>query len=241
MQAVILAAGMGNRLGKMLGGKPKSLLEFGGQSLLKRQIHACQLVGIHDFVIVTGWQSEMIEQELAPLQHTDNIIFVNNPIYQSTNTLHSLHLAMPQITGDFIYFNADVLFGSRMLNFIMQDLNISQLLVDVRACGAEEVKVTVDENDYITAIGKEIDPRLCLGEFIGIGRFAAAALTDFAAALQLGVDEGHSNNYFEWAVDVLCKKHRLQVVPTAGVPCIEIDFPEDLEQARQKVWPLIKD
>jgi len=51
--------------------------------------------------------------------------------------------------------------------------------------------------------------------------------------LQYGVDNNQSNNYFEYAVDLLAQDVILKAIPTDGVPCIEIDFPEDLEKAKE--------
>ncbi len=65
MKAIILAAGIGNRLGNYAEKKPKSLLEFDGKSLLKRHIEILLANKIDALTIVTGYESELIKAHLA--------------------------------------------------------------------------------------------------------------------------------------------------------------------------------
>ncbi|OQX70476.1 MAG: hypothetical protein B6D62_04930 [Candidatus Cloacimonas sp. 4484_275] len=85
----------------------------------------------------------------------------------------------------------------------------------------------------ILSISKKLEIEKCAGEFIGVGKFNLDVLPDFAHFLQVGIDNGQENNYFEYAVDLLAKKVILKAVSTDDIPCLEIDFPEDLERALQ--------
>ncbi len=231
MKAIILAAGMGSRLASVSGGNPKSMIKIGKSSIIHHQIDSCQAVGIEDFVIVLGYKIDVMKKHILEKLNEKNVTFIENPIYDKTNTLYSLWLARDHFDDDFIYFNADVLFSKHLLEKISEPSKYSQLLLETKSCAEEEVKMIIDDDYRILEISKQLDIPKCAGEFIGIGKFNLDVLPDFAKYLQYGVDNGQSNNYFEYAVDLLAKDKILKAVPTEGIKCIEIDFPEDLERA----------
>ena len=233
MKAVILAAGMGKRLQKVSGGLPKSMIKIGENSIIHHQIESCMNVGIKDFVIVLGYKIEQLKAHILEKIKSDQVTFIENPIYDSTNTLHSLWLTRDYLNDDFIYFNADVLFQSGLLKKISNESQYSQLLLETKSCAEEEVKMIIDDEMRIIEISKQLPIPKCAGEFIGIGKFNKDILERFVHYLQFGVDNGQSNNYFEYAVDLLAKDRILKALSTDGIPCIEIDFPEDLAKAKE--------
>jgi choline kinase len=158
---------------------------------------------------------------------------VENPVYETTNTLYSLYLCKEYFTEDFIYFNADVMFESKLLDLIVKPSTHSQLLLETKSCAEEEVKMVIDENNRVEDIGKELPVNRCAGEFIGIAKFNQDILPEFQKALEQGIAMNQENNYFEFAVDILAKNVFLEAVPTQDIPCLEIDFPEDLQMARE--------
>lgn len=231
MKAIILAAGMGSRLSSVSEGIPKSMIEIGKSSIIHHQIESCQAVGIEKFVIVLGYKIDLMKEHILEKLNKENVTFIHNPIFDETNTLYSLWLAREQFDDDFIYFNADVLFKSHLLEKISQPTEFSQLLLETKSCQEEEVKMIIDEDMRIMEISKQLEIPKCAGEFIGIGKFNHDILPQFAKYLQYGVDNGQSNNYFEYAVGLLANDVILKAIPTGGVKCIEIDFPEDLKRA----------
>ena len=233
MKAVILAAGMGKRLQKVSGGLPKSMIKIGKSSIIHHQLESCMNVGITNFVIVLGYKIEQLKAHILEKISAEQVTFIENPIYDSTNTLHSLWLTREHLNDDFIYFNADVLFQSGLLKKISESSQYSQLLLETKSCAEEEVKMIINEDMRIMEISKQLPIPKCAGEFIGIGKFNKDILGRFVQHLQFGVENGQSNNYFEFAVDLLAKDVILKAVPTDGVPCIEIDFPEDLVRAKE--------
>jgi choline kinase len=240
MRAIILAAGYGNRIHALSQGRPKGTLEIGGISLLHHQIHHCLDCGIDKFTLVLGYEFDLMRQHVLEALKPDQVDFVENPDYRNTNTLHSLYLARGYFSDDIVYFNGDILFDPRLLERLLAHKPNSALLIEEKPCGEEEVKVILDDDGRIRSIGKLLDPALCLGEFIGIARFRRDVLPRFAHWLEEGVAQGQSRNYFEWAVDKLAAEYPLEPVSTAGLPCIEIDFPEDFARARNEVWPAIQ-
>lgn len=233
MKALILAAGMGKRLQKASGGLPKSMIKIGERTIIHNQIQSCIDVGISEFIFVLGFKKEQMQEHILEVLNKDQVTFVENPIYNKTNTLYSLYLTTDHWDEDFIYFNADVLFQRELLKKISDDSEYSQLLVETKRCGEEEVKVIIDDKNTIIEIGKKLEISLCAGEFIGVGRFRKSVFNRFKHHLNEGVKDGQENNFFEYAVNFLAKDHILKAIPTDDIPCIEIDFPEDLEKAKE--------
>lgn len=233
MKAIILAAGMGNRLSKVSGGVPKSMIKVGETSIIHNQIKSCREIGIENFVVVLGYKMELMQKHILEVLSENKVVFVENPIYGKTNTLYSLYLAREYFDDDFIYFNADVLFKAELLQIIAGNSKYSELLLETKSCAEEEVKMIIDENNRILEISKQLPIPKCAGEFIGIGKFNKDILPIFAKYLQYGVDHDQSNNYFEYAVGLMANDVTLKAVPTNGISCIEIDFPEDLARARE--------
>ena len=233
MKAVILAAGMGKRLQEASGGLPKSMITIGKSSIIHHQLESCMNVGIKDFVIVLGFKMEQLKAHILEKINSEQVTFIENPIYDTTNTLYSLWLTRDHLDDDFIYFNADVLFQSGLLKKISKSSLYSQLLLETKSCAEEEVKMIIDGEMRILQISKQLPIPKCAGEFIGIGKFNKDIIERFVHYLQFGVDNEQSNNYFEYAVDLLSKDKVLKAVSTNGIPCIEIDFPEDLARAKE--------
>jgi choline kinase len=240
MKAIILAAGYGRRLAEVSGGLPKSMIKIDSISIMHRQIQACLRVGIKNFVFVLGYRAEELISHILEILSNEQCNFVINEKFRSTNTLYSLWLTRDYLDEDFLYFNADILFIDQLLDKIVVASEESLLLLEESRCAEEEVKMILDQNYYLKEIGKKLDPKDCAGEFIGIGRFSKNILKLFVEKLQYGVDNSQENNYFEYAVDLLCKEVPIKAISTDNLPCIEIDFPEDLKRAEEEILPKFK-
>ena len=234
MKAIILAAGRGKRLESASGGFPKCMIEIGGKTILQRQIEACRMQNIKKFVFVLGFKEEILKNYiLSMLRNDEQAVFFRNDIFAETNTLYSLYLTTSEFDDDFIYFNADVVFEPEILSLISKPSKYSQLLLETKKCGEEEVKMIIDDDYRILRIGKKLPIEKCKGEFIGVGKFNKDILDVFKKHLKSALDEkiGYTT-FFEYAVNTMAKEVILKAVPTNNIPCIEIDFPEDLETAR---------
>ena len=235
MRGIILAAGRGRRLEPVLPGQPKCLITFGEKSLIQHQIAALIQAGINEIIIVVGYEKQQILDHLK--NEPCSITYIENPIYDETNTIYSLWLAREFFDDSFIYFNADVLFDYRIVKRLCEGAETSNLACMVGLCGEEEVKVTV-EDSRIVEIGKKIPKEKCYGEFIGIAKFDRKDNRRFAEILDECIqDKSMWNSFFEYAVNFLAKEKDLTAVDISDLPATEIDFPEDLEYAREEIFP----
>jgi len=216
MEAVILAAGMGTRLGSLV---PKPLTSIQNEkTVLDLQVEQLsERDEIHNIFVVVGYKKEII-MELFP-----DLLFVYNSGYARTNTAKSLLLALKKIEDDVIWLNGDVYFDARILDrmFTSQE---SACLVNVSECNAEEVKYDLTPEGYIKNISKTVaEPR---GEALGINLIKKKDLNKLRSELA-AVRDGE---YFEKALEnlTLGKKLLLRPVDVGDLFCREIDFEEDL-------------
>ncbi|HCK98709.1 MAG TPA: hypothetical protein DHW42_01195, partial [Candidatus Marinimicrobia bacterium] len=79
-----------------------------------------------------------------------------------------------------------------------------------------------------------------LGEFVGVAKFAGEITADFIDGLKSVIDSGEKTAFFEKGIDKILDMHDIYYEDISDIPVIEIDFPEDLEKARKKIYPRIK-
>lgn len=119
MQALMLAAGMGRRLGKYTEKCTKCMIKVGGRTLLERVVEALQLADIRKLIIVVGWEHEKLIQyikENIPETHI-KFEFIYNNDYATTNNIYSLYLAREQLAqDDTILLESDLVFDSKLLS-----------------------------------------------------------------------------------------------------------------------------
>ncbi len=232
MQAAILAAGRGTRLGQITEKTPKALLQVGSQTLISRQLDALLEVGVSQVLVVVGYRQELIAESVQ--QAYPQVRFVTNPRFEKTNTIYSLYLAFPQITEDFFYLNGDVLMGPGLLRKLMAEKGHG-LAVEYKDCGDEEVKVRLAEG-RICEISKQVVTAEAEGEFTGIALFRRSMHEHFYESLKLEVEQRDNvQDYFEKALDNITDEVALVPIDVGDEPVIEIDFPEDLVRAREMV------
>ncbi|UCH62337.1 MAG: phosphocholine cytidylyltransferase family protein [Fidelibacterota bacterium] len=236
MKAVILNAGVSRRLLPYTKDTPKCLLNLGDMTIMDYQLSALDQVGIRDIVMVVGYRRDQIMEAARQRFPQMSYTFITNHRYEETNTAYSLWLAAEHfLDHDFVYLNGDVLFPPELLHRLVESHLPNALAVEIKTCGQEEVKVLTNGAGRIVDIGKELDQAEALGEFIGVARFSAAYSRPFFTALNSAVDAGMDMAYFEHALHETITRHELQLIDVTDIPCIEIDFPEDLFQAREKV------
>ncbi|WP_166849865.1 NTP transferase domain-containing protein [Isoptericola sp. BMS4] len=228
IQTVILAAGMGTRLGRP---HPKPLTELrDGRTILAQQLGNLRSVYGREaeVLVVVGFKLEMI-LEAAP-----DVTYAYNEVYDQTNTSKSLMRAL-RVTGDrgVLWMNGDVVFHPDVLRRVQPliDEGRSFVCVNTSSVGDEEVKYTVDDDGHIAELSKTVQG--ALGEAVGINYVAPA---DKAKLLER-LAEVDDQAYFERGVELAIENDGLKVVPVdiSDLYAVEVDFAEDLERANQEL------
>ena len=230
MEALILAAGQGSRLKE---GRPKCLVEIGGRPLIEHQLAALRWAGVDRVTVVVGHQALRVCQALPEDTHV-----VHNPVYAATNSLYSFWLARHKIEDDLIVLNCDVLFHPVIARGVVRWPGSALAYDRFSGQEAEHMKVAIRDG-ALEEMSKQLDPSRTRGENVGLIRMSAeAAETAFAAAENLILD-GRERDWLASAVNQAAREHRFQCLDVAGLPWVEIDFPEDLQHARATVMPAI--
>ena len=236
MKSVILAAGVSRRLYPLTYEMPKCLMKVGDKAILDRQLKTLQSKKISEVIIIVGYYRELIVDYVKSHYNDLNVKFVINHHYFETNTAYSLRLCNDFINNEpFILMNADVLYPKEVLTRVIDSNYNTVLAVDIKPCGREEVKVVEGEGNRIVAIGKELIEDNSLGEFIGVAKFSKNISSKFMNSLDRLISSGGNSDYFEAAIHPLMSEHDIYYEDISDLPCIEIDFVEDLEKAQKLV------
>ena len=198
MKAVILAAGTASRLRPLTEHTPKCLLKIGERSLLQRSMDAIIAAGVRNFVIVTGYLHEQIEQFISE-QYGDSIgvEFIHNDVYDSTNNIYSLWLARPAVDGQqFLLLDSDLVYDPAIVKRVVGADSDNILTLIRHELGEEEMKVVTDANGDITEISKTCSPADAAGESLGIEKIGAAYSTALYKELDGMMNKEHLENKF---------------------------------------------
>lgn len=223
MKAVILAAGIGSRLGIS---EPKPLTKLkNGESILQRQVECLsEYIGINNIIAIVGYKKELIMESFP------NLLYVYNDFYDTTNTSKSLLAGLNKIEEeDVLWLNGDVVFEKELLPQIIQCPE-SCMTVNTNSVGEEEIKYNLFEDGTIKDVSKAVDP--ALGEAVGINKIILSDLHQFKANLE----KCHNQDYFEKALE-LSIQNGMKVIPVdiSDYLCMEIDFVDDLKQINKKI------
>lgn len=243
MRAVILAAGVGERLGGGPEQPPKALLEFGGKTLLARHLEILRHCGVTETVIATGYKAAEIEAELKRLGALQSgfASCVLNPDFRAGSIL-SLWAAREAFAGggDTLLMDADVLYDYRLMTRLTASAHGNCFLMDRNIePGEEPVKLCVKEGrlvDFHKTVSGTFD---FYGESVGFFRFRPEMAARLAAMAESYVASGRTSEWYEEAVRDLLLAHagEFGFEDVTGLPWIEIDFPEDVAKARDVILP----
>jgi choline kinase len=226
LQVVILAAGMGTRLGKPW---PKPLTPLAdGRSIMAQQLENVEKIFGREarVTIVVGFKMEMI-MEAHP-----NAAFIYNEVYDQTNTSKSLLKALraSQESG-VLWLNGDVVFDPRVLERVQSRMREEKsfVCVNTSATSDEEIKYTVDSNGNINSLSKQVVN--ALGEAVGINFIGKGE----KAAVINHLEECADNDYFERGLELAIEKAgiKLEPVDISDLFAVEVDFQADLERANK--------
>lgn len=228
LQVVILAAGMGTRLGMPL---PKPLTPLAdGRSIMGRQLDNLRAVlgASVRATVVVGFRPESIMSAFP------DVLFAYNERYETTNTSKSLLKALrASHPGGVLWLNGDVVFDPCLLGALTPLIDADRTFVSVNTArvGEEEVKYTLGEDGYVEQLSKQVTRGL--GEAVGINYISAADKAVLIRQLEVCRDQ----DYFERGLEaaIAADGLRVEAVDISAYFAIEVDFTDDLARANTEV------
>ena len=172
---IIVAAGLGSRLKNFTNNLPKCMLDFGGKTLLQRQIEAFKTCGLNKISVIRGFKKEKINYP--------NLTYFENKEYKNNNILNSLLCAEEALNGHVIVSYSDILFEKEVVERLMQSEHDISIVVDIDWRDYyinrkehpinEAENVIFDANNNVIEIGKILTNKHDVhGEFIGMLKFS---------------------------------------------------------------------
>lgn len=238
MQALILAAGMGKRLGEYTKDSTKCMVKINGECLIDRVIK--QLLK-HDFkriVLVVGYKGKELIEHIGN-QYGERIKYIENPIYNKTNNIYSLWLARDVLSeDDTILLESDIIFEDCIIDMLVENPYPNLALVDKYQTWMDGTMVQINgEHEIVNFIPKDAFNYNEVDEYyktVNIYKFSK----DFSKNSYLPFLDAYckvmgNNEYYEQVLRVitLLQKSNLHALPLNGQKWYEIDDVQDLDIA----------
>ena len=239
MQAVILAAGMGKRLGELTKGNTKCMIEVGGETLISRLLRQLDKHSLSKIILVVGYKAQELKDYLATIQVQTPIEFVENTVYDKTNNIYSLYLAKDHLTTeDTLLFESDLILEDAVISKLIEHPYPDLALVDKYESWMDGTVVTLDEENRIQ-------------RFIPNGQFKYEEIPSyyktvnvykfsqqFSANMYVPFLEAYctalgKNEYYEQVLRVITMLDNsgMRALPLTGEQWYEIDDIQDLDIA----------
>ena len=239
MQAIILAAGMGKRLGDLTRNNTKCMVEVNGVPLIDRTLTHLSQLNLSRVVIVIGYQGENLRKHVGDSYKGLHIKYIENPVYDKTNNIYSLSLAKKELQeDDTLLIESDLIFEEQLLNKLVNHPCPNLALVDKYETWMDGTMVKLDDdNNIVNFVPKkafkydEVDTYY---KTVNIYKFSREFLkTSYVPFLEAYTKALGNNEYYEQVLRVitLLDKCDLKALPLEGEKWYEIDDVQDLDIA----------
>lgn len=242
MKALILAAGIGQRLGELTKDIPKCLLPIDFDSvLLDYSLQAIKDNGFDEVVFVTGHAEEKLKEHIdKKWKNSFSFKFIFNDKYSEFNNIYSAYLAKEIWDDETVLFNSDIIFHPDVLKgLIYKMVSLSNspksylVIHDKKVLTAEDMKVKVNNLSEVKEINKGLDTNTSYGEYIGILNLRGEERLKFLESLEKNVKDKRLAIYYEDALDHVLGQISVFPSSTEGKIWTEVDTKEDYELAKK--------
>ena len=228
-QIVLLAAGMGTRLGDLNGGLPKALFEVAGHKLIDLALAFAGRFDGAERIVVGGFQFDRLSAHLAASE--EQITLLENPQYRAGNLL-TLDVALPSLRGATLLMNIDHVYPAAVAERIRAQAgeHVTAFVDFDRELGADDMKVELDGVRRVRAISKRLDRWDC--GYVGMTYIPAGELARYVAtvaAVKATIGEAaHVEQVLQRLAD---DGAPVEIGDISGIGWHELDTPEDVARA----------
>jgi len=239
MQAIILAAGMGKRLGSLTKVNTKCMIKVNGVTLIERMLKQLDYKGLSRIVLVVGYEKERLIDYIAALNIRTPIIYIENPVYDKTNNIYSLSLAKEWLCKEeTLLLESDLIFESAVLDEIIYDKRENLALVDRYESWMDGTCVSIASDDKIDKfVPREdfsFDEMKNYYKTVNIYKFSKVFSRNIYVPFLEAYSKALGNSeYYEQVLRVitLVNDSKLRVKKLTGQRWYEIDDIQDLDIA----------
>lgn len=240
MQAIILAAGMGRRLGDLTRGHTKCMVEVNGQTLIDRAIHQLSKLNLTRLVLVVGYKGKELKEYIG--NRYDDILkieYIENPIFDRTNNIYSLALAKDILCeDDSLLLESDLIFEDSMLEMLVSHPDPNLALVAKYETWMDGTMVRIDsERNIVNFVPKaafRFEDVSVYYKTVNIYKFSKEfSRKEYVPFLDAYSKVMGNNEYYEQVLRVITLVHNstLKALPIGDKKWYEIDDIQDLDIA----------
>ena len=239
MQAIILAAGMGKRLGEYTKNNTKCMVSVNGTPLIDRLLGQLSKLNLNRVIIVVGYEGQKLINHIGNNYPSLNIEFVNNPIYDKTNNIYSLALAKDKmIEDDSLLIESDLIFDDGMFDLLLSNPFPNLALVAKYETWMDGTMVRIDDdNNIVNFIPKAAFKYADVKSYyktVNIYKFSKEfSASKYVPFLEAYTKSVGNNEYYENVLRIISflNSHDLKALPITTQNWYEIDDKQDLDIA----------
>lgn len=238
MQAIILAAGMGKRLGEYTQSNTKCMVPVNGTPLIDRLLGQLEKLNLNRVVVVVGYEGEKLKQHIVELNSSLKVEFVDNPIYDRTNNIYSLSMAKEKLVeDDTLLIESDLILDDALFEQLLENEYPNLALVAKYETWNDGTMVCLDKDNYIVNfVTKQAFNYQNVDQYyktVNIYKFSKEFLLNkYVPFLDAYTKAVGNNEYYENVLRVISflNSHELRALPTTH-KWYEIDDKQDLDIA----------
>ena len=239
MQAIILAAGMGKRLGEYTKNNTKCMVKVNGTTLIDRVLKQLSRLRLNRIIIVVGYEGEKLISHIGTEYMGQKIEYINNPIYDKTNNIYSLALAKDKMQeDDTVLLESDLIFDDNIFQLITETTYPNVALVARYEAWMDGTMVQIDdEHNIVNFVPKEAfryDQSDTYYKTVNIYKLSKEFSTNkYVPFLEAYIKAVGNNEYYENVLRILSflDNKGLKALPINDAKWYEIDDKQDLDIA----------
>lgn len=238
-QAVIMAGGLGSRLGDRTKAMPKGFLEVDGLAIVEASVRKLVASGVEEIIIGTGHCSEAYE-ELA--QRYPVITLRKNENYKGTGSMGTLACCADAVKGDFLLLESDLVYDSIGLHVLINDPHRDVILASGKTESGDEVYLeTTADGDLLKHSKKREEIGTVAGELTGLTKLSRETLDAMVAYMDAERSAQPKMEYEVAMTHVSTNGHPIHVRKVEYYAWCEIDDESHLKRCLEKVYPRVRE
>lgn len=228
MDAIILAAGAGNRI-KEFHTLPKGLIEIGGTSLISQSIQILRYYDINKILLITGYEANHYVRLFSDTPFVD---IIYNSKYKTTDSLYSWYMAKEWVKNDFLLLESDIIYQETAVEKILTSGYPNDILISGETLAGDAVYIETKYDRFIKASKCKNDLSHISGELVGISKFSHDFFREMIARIESDFAYYKCCHYDSEILEVMAKETTIHCTKDEKLLWCEVDDVNQLERAR---------